>query len=442
MKYLSTILLILVLCFIAYASLTPFVLRPPAQIFSDRNSFSLADNFPDVASNILLYIPLGFLLSICPVCKRLKAWVILIVSCFFGMIFSALLESIQAFIVCRYSQLIDVVNNTLGVLIGSLIGLWFRSVDITANIPEIDWRKERMNFILFTYVLSLFIFSLMPYDITIRPSALQYKLAHHGLELIPFHLIRNGQFRWEKEGFNLLAFLPLGFWVVLSWKDRMKGLAAVFFTVSNLALVISIMIELARLPVISAVSSVTNVIFALVAADLGALLAIFFLKSQVHHDGYAERKVLSSPFILILVLNVWIIFVVFLYPYDFTFTGEKLRNSLAHKMDWFLLGPYLNSQGFFGVWKDMSLRALCFIPFGLFTRAFLRYGLPKHEKSWIIFIGIISFITGVIIEGLQLFSTRRYSDVTDVFLYTSFSLIGGWLFNWCWSSGRSVPIRT
>lgn len=74
--------------------------------------------FRDMLINIILFIPFGFILHFI-IKRRLKSSrlsfaVILI----FGMLFSLSIESLQYFINSRYSSMTDVINNTIGVMIG------------------------------------------------------------------------------------------------------------------------------------------------------------------------------------------------------------------------------------------------------------------------------------------------------------------------------------
>ena len=64
----------------------------------------------DIALNILLFIPLGFLVG-------KKGWKAVL----FGFLLSAFIELIQYIAVLGYCELDDVLNNAIGAAIGSLL---------------------------------------------------------------------------------------------------------------------------------------------------------------------------------------------------------------------------------------------------------------------------------------------------------------------------------
>ena len=65
----------------------------------------------DIVLNILLFIPLGFLLGV-------KGWKAIL----FGFLLSAFIECAQYLFLLGYCEADDVLNNTIGTVVG--IGVW------------------------------------------------------------------------------------------------------------------------------------------------------------------------------------------------------------------------------------------------------------------------------------------------------------------------------
>ncbi len=74
----------------------------------------------DIVTNILIYIPIGYLLA-CWFQQRNERWSGLPVPVFLGFALSLTIEIVQAYLPTRYSSTVDVITNTLGTIIGVVI---------------------------------------------------------------------------------------------------------------------------------------------------------------------------------------------------------------------------------------------------------------------------------------------------------------------------------
>jgi VanZ family protein len=136
--FLARLMLILYLCLVAYASLTPFNFS----IISHLKIWSwLLAPTPryipifDVLSNVIGYLPFGFLMVVSLFPKFLK-WQAFIITLFLGMAFSGVLESLQTYLPTRIPSLIDLYSNALGVLIGALFALPMSPQWLSGNQAE------------------------------------------------------------------------------------------------------------------------------------------------------------------------------------------------------------------------------------------------------------------------------------------------------------------
>ena len=128
----------LIIVLVAYASLTPFnfYLAAPNLAYEWVRA-PLPRYIPlfDVTTNILGYLPFGFLM-VFAVFPRLRKWQALLFSVFCGMILSGSLESLQAFLPRRISSQVDWYSNILGTLIGALFALPLRPAWLSGNMAE------------------------------------------------------------------------------------------------------------------------------------------------------------------------------------------------------------------------------------------------------------------------------------------------------------------
>jgi glycopeptide antibiotics resistance protein/uncharacterized membrane protein len=115
-KYQSTLsyaLLIYMSIMVVIMTLIPFELRAP-----DTIRIFLIPDFTDFVTNIIIFIPVGFLFRLSrgknedPFCLMALA---------FGVLLSLAIESVQVFISGRYPQVSDVIINGLGAWMGAMI---------------------------------------------------------------------------------------------------------------------------------------------------------------------------------------------------------------------------------------------------------------------------------------------------------------------------------
>lgn len=124
----SYLFLLLYLLFIIYGSLFPLAAwRVPQHGLVDTWLVTAGRHVSrsDLLTNILVYIPLGFLISsICSV--KLGDGVRILLATVLGTLLSFFMESIQLFLPARSSSLVDLLLNMLSTLLGALAYYWLR----------------------------------------------------------------------------------------------------------------------------------------------------------------------------------------------------------------------------------------------------------------------------------------------------------------------------
>ena len=115
-KYQSTLgyaLLIYMCIAVVMITLVPFEFRMP-----ERFHVTWSTNFTDFFTNILLFVPVGFLLNLT---RRENTDFFCLQALALGVLLSLAVESAQVFIPGRYPQVIDVITNGFGAWLGGFI---------------------------------------------------------------------------------------------------------------------------------------------------------------------------------------------------------------------------------------------------------------------------------------------------------------------------------
>jgi VanZ family protein len=182
--------------FVVYASLVPLRYQPlewQAAMVRFRNLFSRPitfDRWADVATNVLLFIPLGFLWT-GPTkgggsrLQTLRRVIIVTVCC---AILSAAIEFLQLWFPPRDSTLDDIVAETIGAAIGG--GVWLLDdgavAAIVATLITAATPRNKVQWLLFTYCVSLACLAISPLERTFSASDL-FRNFHEGkIAAVPF----------------------------------------------------------------------------------------------------------------------------------------------------------------------------------------------------------------------------------------------------------------
>ena len=147
-KYRSFIywLLISSLAGICFATVFPFAFIVPESL-SWQNVFQQfygATNIKDYIRNILLFLPLGFSLAGTIPTKKFNYYQIIIITLFISAILSANIELIQVWLPSRFSSMSDIICNSIGGALGSILYCWrsniihFVSAIITGNTSQLN----------------------------------------------------------------------------------------------------------------------------------------------------------------------------------------------------------------------------------------------------------------------------------------------------------------
>ena len=434
-----TYLFIFFVLFVIYNTLIPFRFDYGLQDLGTRISkvewrpFSSENgrvSLTDVVGNIILFVPFGFLLYRVLYYAG-KSWPILW-SVVASAAFSFSIEFIQLFIEVRSTSPHDLINNTLGGLIGASCAAVY-----SANLSSIN-RKifydllSRKPFLLIVITIGLLqsIAAIMPFTVSITISDLQHNLK--GANLIPFayqsvgNLFLSSPNRRDELPFDSMAFVGgLIFWTVIGyllalcyrsyWKNKSYGRLLLV----GLPIVYFPMVELVQLFIVSRISDINDIICGYLGAAVGIVL-YYILRPVRRKMFHTDLDLLKIP------LLMYGVFTLFsgLQPFDWTFSFANLAGHL--KLE--ILVPfhaYFRKTSLWNIY-DLAASLIFFVPIGLYWTCRLR----EKGYGWaqIYFLTTLSgFLVGALIEVAQFFSATRVAEITNALAYGLGGAIGTFL---------------
>ncbi len=409
------ILLVLWCCFIAYGSFIPFRLSADpdfvrsnlakVQLFpfqGGTKNFSL----PDVASNILLFIPLGFLLSgsgfsfVGPSrARRICA------SGALALVLGTVIELGQLFAVGRRSSGIDVEAGVIGALIGATGACLFqryggRAANSLGVAPD-EPRLVPVALLVFWLCSNAF----YPFAVTLDVSTVWHNLTH-----VRWSPIGGSQGFWlDRVVDEAVMFAMLSALLGSALRRHASGAMAAIMGASA-AVAFSCALELGKLFVVGRLPTVENVLLASVGAVLGVTGIPMLVKCwpiRKHPD-----RALAALALALLVYSE-------LTPFAFARSSSTLV-AHVHRIEW---TPFFGSYGadpesaLFDLWKTLLLATFWGFSFARVTRA-----TPLGAAR-------AGLLLGALLETAQVLTVSRIPGVGDVLSFGLGAWIGGAMYD-------------
>lgn len=326
----------------------------------------------DWVANLILFIPLGFLL--CGLIARptgvlTMAPAVILVSVF-SIVLSGAIEFTQIYFPQRTVSQNDIYAECFGGIIGSVSWAVFgpRIWNWVMAWFSASGRGERWKIVLGLYIAGLFTYNLLPLDLTISPVEVYHKWTRGLIRLIPFAStdFSAAEFLYQNI-VDVLLWGPVG--AALVYAGRKTVLRAMVLT--TLAV---IAIEFAQVFVFSRVTDTTDILTGAVGGLIGALIARRFVVARGKDGGNTDlHSVFQSRRLLIGWLGylAWTVAlcVIFWYPYDVTIK----RDVVAKAIDGFFSVPfrtyYFGSE--YRAVTELLRKVLFFVPLGVAVRAFV-----------------------------------------------------------------------
>lgn len=412
------------LLFVIYGSLVPLDYKPipleqalrrfQAIPFLDLGIGSRAD----WVANVLLFIPLSFLwLGVAwPRQRRFARLPIAMLIFAAALLLSIGIEFTQLYFPPRTVSQNDILAEALGALIGIL--LWWRYGELLHC-----WLLEALNTrgqsnlavkLLWIYLAGLFLYNVLPLDLTISPVEIYHKWRSGKVNLIPFGFFVTDPARQIYDLVtDALLWTPVSLlWVVSCQKEGMQAWS--WTVLAALAL------ELGQFFVYSRVTDVTDVLMAMVGAAFGIWVARFFSTAKMVPAN--QFSGVGRPFWALFSGLFWILLLVgiFWYPFDFQLDRAFLRErmSLFERVPFY---SYYYGTEFRAV-TELLHKTLFFLPLG----AILAFGRLKMSPSvartlyGLVAVGILIAVP-IGIELGQIALPQKIPSSTDLVL----EVVGG-----------------
>jgi glycopeptide antibiotics resistance protein len=440
------------LLFIATASFYLTSAIPSAEsalthIFQIGKSFSFNfHNLRDIATNILLYLPLG--VFVCLYQASFKKIKLISLSLIFGFLISLIVETIQAF-VGRYSDLTDILSNGSGYMLGyiityialthfhlspsSLLGIQSESDDKTL---------KSISGLRFSYIAISYVTCILPLNISVSLSDIYAKFSSINgnvprLILDPFYHFTQTHVDLRYLSLNFLMFLPLAF---LSTYIHIKRRSGALFTPAFHCLLFGLFIEFSNIFIKSGRTDIAVPFLGFFTGLLTSYLCLKFSSASQNlsqeNTIQANRYVyLSAAFIYALLLLT-----VSLSPFEFELSLDVIKQKLLHESNIIPFKAHFSARSISAA-IDIVREVIQFAPLGaLLALSLGTFRQISDQKIKIIFIvGILGGTYAGILETLQLTVVGRYVDLTDCFLAASGCVFGAIILPIFNTSHQSVP---
>jgi len=371
----------------------------------------------DFLTNVLLFVPIGFLLLGAVAGHSRHAAILLTLPVVLvGAALSVAIEFGQIFVVGRTPSWNDVVAESLGGTLGALLWVMAGSAVVAwiAGVFRSEFERDRVYRILGLYVGAWAILALLPLDFTVRLEELGEKLRAGRIVFAPFP--RGWTLR--DVGGTLLLAIPVGaFGVALS---RRRQVPRPELAGLGVGLALAVATETAQAFSYSRTADSTDLLMNAAGVALGVALAARW-SEHVTSASHAGGRLKVWPLVLFVVwcgalaIRHW-------SPFDFTTDTSMIRSRIPAM---FAVPFHSYYRGFAPyVLVDVTTKLLMAVPVG----ALLQLLFLPRSNAWRWVMGaVIVALSGLIFLALefgQLLLPSRVPDQTDVYIGTLGATIG------------------
>lgn len=414
-----TALLLLFSLFIVYGTLLPFNFRfDPAMVEAKlRRSFGAfgrTASRADVVSNVLLFVPWGFLFAWRAAVRGRGLGRVTAGAALCGLALSAAVEVAQLFLPSRTTSPIDLATNTLGSALGALAGWPLARWAWPGWAPRLAGLVGRRPLAVCALAAGALIVvaGLAPFDVSIDLGSLKASLK--SARPVPFGPALGGAtppadpWTWAREA--LTWALAGGLAVLALHESGTSGPRAIALAVA-LCGALSLAIEAAQLAIPARAADATSVVVALAGSLAGASAA-------AARPGWTARRWIDpalSALAVTLILSAW--------------TPPVPAPPGRWPPKWSQLVPfwvYYRRTDIYAL-ADLVEQVLAFVPLGGLLAA--RDARRAVRRS-----ALIGLAFGLLLEAGQLFLADRTAEITDALSAAAGSALGAWL----WSRGSTA----
>lgn len=396
----------------------------------------------DIATNVLLFLPLGTLVALRLGPSRVRVWSPWLL---LGSAVSVCLELTQAF-TDRSPDPVDVLTNTSGHVIGYVVGLV--AIRRFGFRPEVllglagahhDEKRRTVAGLLFLYVCVYVVIQMVPFDVSVSLSRIHAKLIAAGegtprIILDPLLHVRKGPGGLLDLFYAAMGVIPAA--ALVTHLDTLRGrrslLRALWF-----GTVLATAVEAAQVFILSRTVDIAYVLLAPAGAALGWGLAWGWQRIQGAQEAGRPGHTRERAYALGLGMLVYVVFLgsLALAPYELETDISAVIRKLREETNWVPFRVHFDLHSMVAA-RDLIKETSQFVPLGLLlgllARERRRRPFPGAEEEragtlggasrgrWrsveVILAGGACALLGLGFEVGQAFCVGRFVDLTDVLL--------------------------
>lgn len=407
------------LIMLVYASFMPFDFALGEHIGQKLNRFW--NHWPinpearvsgsDVVSNLALYVPLGWFITVYCRFSRVRVCLSLMISVLICSTVSVCVELTQIITLSRTSSAADWLLNTISGCVGATAGavcgkgLWVGGIRWLQKC----WNTRPIDIATLALMILLAADAMAPYVPTIFLKQVWHSLKNshfdisEGLALYPWHW-------WVITRGLVYAMLTM---LLAVWGGQKPGLSRWIMAAAGVA-VFALGIELVKLIIVSRVINMANV----VTSWLGCFAAVtvgVFLSSRM--SIYRKLDLAIAALLLYLFYLAWT-------PLNFVWDPELFHKKLPSLVQ--LLPFYHYAMG--AQLNHVRLFVQSVVLYGILVYLLrVRFGWFEGSHTRIIFAAICAGALGLLLEGGQFFLPFRTPSMTDIYCFAIGGMLGAWI---------------
>jgi VanZ family protein len=402
---------------LVYASLMPFDFAADVNFANEfaRVWTSWPKHMParfsgsDVASNLALYFPLGYILALRLRLSRLDFSFSVIVPTIVCSALSAAIETIQLLLLSRTSSVSDWLLNTFSGCVGAVaaticgIALWNAIVEWLRTA----WKNRPVDIATIIFAGLLVADALSPFLPTILLKQVWRNLKRAQLD--PWDAF--GQHAWHWWFVTRVVVYGVLTMLLAVWGARAKPSLAVWIKTAFMAFGFALCLEVGKLMIVSRTFNIANI----AAGLLGCVVGIIIGRNLAGRISPRLKVELACAAISFYVLYLaWT-------PFDFAWVpdiSERLDFSIVKWLPFYhyAMGSELNHVRLF-VQSVFLMGILVYL-------LRLRF-LSIEESRWGLLAAVfLSALLGAIVEAGQIFILSRWPSITDVYCFTFGGILG------------------
>ena len=356
----------------------------------------------DFISNVLLFVPFGFLVAGHGFWRRHGGWVLRIATTgALAALFSTAIEAGQLFAPGRTSSGIDVEAGVAGALLGACLACAFARLEARADARMRPFREEPLVVAIALTALWLAFGAFYPFVPTLDVSTVWHNFKQ--ARWIPFR--GSSGFWLDRVVDQAVMFSMLAALVAAALRRTASAERAAMMAIGA-SLLVSVGLEGGKLFVVGRSPNVENVVL----ASLGSVVGATVVPAVMAWAPLARRaRVLLAAFALAL-LAYWE-----LTPFAFDASPPALAAQLR-RLEWIPFWSYYGADAqsaLFDLWRKLALAG-----FWGFAFARVRGASPLAA-------GLSGLVAGAVLEAAQVFLPPRVPSVTDVLILAAGAWLGG-----------------